>query len=136
MIDRTMENETVDAVQEESADRSTLEKPKTKRVYVMTEARKLSLERMKEGRQRIMEKKQAEKEALARQQPEEASEQEQEPEPESNSDPNADVPELKPETKPKRVYKRRKPVAKPSADMPPSPIATIATPAPRPYFVV
>ena len=133
MIDRTMENPIVDAVQEESADRSTIEKPKTKRVYVMNEARKLSLERMKEGRRRMMEKKQAEKEALARQQPEEASEQEQEAEPESNSDPDADVPEPKPETKPKRVYRRRKTVAKPSADMPPSPIAT---PAPRPYFVV
>ena len=81
----------------------------------------------------MLEKKQAEKEALARQQPEEASEQEQDPEPESNSDPDADIPEPKPEAKPKRVYKRRKPVAKPSADMPPSPIAT---PAPRPYFVV
>ena len=104
----------------------------------MTEARKLSLERMKEGRRRMMEKKQAEKEALARQQAEEASEQEPEPEPEpeSNSDHDADVPEPKPETKPKRAYKRRKTVAKPSADMPPSPIATIATPTPRPYFVV
>jgi hypothetical protein len=135
MIDRTMENPTVDAVQEESAERATIEKPKTKRVYVMTEARKQSLERMKEGRRRMMEKKQAEKEALARQQAEEAGDAESEPEPESNSSPDAEpeAEEPKPVAKPKRVYKKRKAVIKTPIDRPPSPIAT---PTPRPYFVV
>ena len=108
-----MEDQPVDTINEETTENSQIEKPKTKRNYIMTEARKLSLERMKEGRRQMMEKKQAEREANAKQQAEQATEQQaileqnQESESEPAAEQEPEPQQEKPKAKPKRVYRRK-----------------------------